>query len=72
MSEISQNKEFIIGESFKQCPVDYPYSFNYGIGCCFYDKDSSGNSIGPHSSTCYLNTYRFCREDRCKDNSKIS
>ena len=63
---------FSKGDPPKQCPVDFPYAFNYGNACCYYDKDGQGNRINTRSLNCYSNTYRFCSEDRCLDNSKIS
>ena len=63
---------FSIGDPQKQCPVDFPYAFNYGNACCYYDKDGQGDRINTRSLNCYSNTYRFCSEDRCLDNCKIS
>ena len=59
----------ITGEPVKQCPVNYPYSFNYGSACCFYEQDYDGNAISFRSSTCFRSTYRSCPEDRCLDNT---
>ena len=63
--------KLIIGESHKQCPIDYPHSFDFGGKCCFYDKDSDENPIHSRSLSCYRNTYVYCPKDRCLDNSKI-
>ena len=59
----------ITGELPKQCPIDFPYSFNYGLSCCYHDKDEDGNDISPRSTTCFGNSYRPCLRDRCLDNT---
>ena len=61
----------ILGESFEQCPMDFPYSFDYGSKCCFYDQDNTYSPISYRASTCLGRNYRFCPKDRCLDNSKI-
>ena len=61
----------ILGDSFEQCPIDFPYAFDFGSKCCFFDQDHVGSPISYRSITCLARNYRFCPKDRCLDNSKI-
>ena len=59
----------VTGAAPKQCPVDFPYAFNYGKLCCSYGKDKDGNIISFRSSSCIDSSYRHCTLDRCLDNA---
>ena len=60
----------VIGEPSQQCPIDFPYSFEYGKSCCKYGKDNQENSITIQSGSCLHDAYRPCIKDRCVVNSK--
>ena len=61
---------YIIGAPPQQCPIDFPYSFEYGRSCCRYEQDSQGANINMQSGSCLNNEYRPCIKDRCVVNSK--
>ena len=58
----------MIGALAQQCPIDYPFAFDYGKGCCFFDRDNSDQPISTRSANCLYDTYRPCSGDRCLDN----
>ena len=62
----------MIGALPQQCPVDYPFAFDYGKGCCFFDRDNTDQPISKRSATCLYDTYRPCSRDRCMDNGNTS
>ena len=62
------SKLCILGAAAKECPIDYPFAFNYGKGCCYFDKDYEGSYITKRSKSCWYDAYRPCTDGRCLDN----
>ena len=61
---------YSLGAATQQCPVDFPFPFDYGKSCCSQGKDKDGNTISKYSETCLYDSYRPCPRDRCVENSK--
>ena len=62
----------MIGALPQQCPIDYPFAFDYGKSCCYHNRDNGNEPISIRSKSCLYDTYRPCSKARCVDNGNIS